>query len=459
VSVFVSLAGPALPRGATVHIDGRVLLFTFALSALVGVVCGASPVIRMRLAALTAALREGDTRTGTGRGRVFGNGLVVVEIALAFALLAGAGLLVKNLMLLEHRDAGIKPDHVIAFDVLPAGARYTDNAAVSGLYRTLYDRLAHMGRVTHAGLTSHLPMYKYGNNGEMTRAGGNPWTANDNPLVEYREYYGDYFAALGIPLLRGRLLDGRDGPNTLTVLINQTMADKFWPRENPIGTRFGQGSDVSKYWIVAGVIGNVRSYGLARKAPYEFYRTTDQAPYAPMTIVLRSSVDDPAALMPSARAIVASVDPSLPIRKVQTMDDVVSESVAEPRLLSALSSTFGGLAGLLAMVGIYGVTAYNVRRQRREYGIRLALGADPSAVRRLILGRNAAVAALGIGIGLAGALLLSRVLQSMLNDVQATDPSVLAWNAAAVLIVCLLASYIPARWAGRVDPAVVLRLE
>lgn len=435
------------------------MAFAFVLSLVVGVVCGAWPLVRMRLAALTAALREGDTRTGTGTGRLFGNGLVVAEIALAFALLAGASLLVKNLMLLEHRDAGITPDHVIAFDILPAGARYKDDAVVSGLYRTLFDRLSQMGGVTHAGLISHLPMYRYGSNGEMTRAGGNPWPANDNPLVEYREYCGDYFAALGIPLLRGRLLDARDGPTTLTVLINQTMADKFWPGEDPIGKRFGQGTDVSKYWIVTGVIGNVRSFGLSRTAPYEFYRTTDQAAYAPMTVVLRSSVADPGALMPSARAIVASVDPSLPIRKVQTMDDVVSESVAEPRLLSALSSLFGGLAGLLAMVGIYGVTAYNVRRQRREYGIRLALGADPSAVRRLIIGRNAMVAGLGIVIGLVGALLLSRVVQSMLNDVKATDPSVLAWNGAAVLAVCLLASYIPARWAGRVDPAVVLRNE
>lgn len=459
VRVFIALAGTSLPRGGTVHIDGRVLLFTFALSLFVGVICGVWPLLRMRLAALTAALREGDTRTGTGRGRLFGNGLVVAEIALAFALLAGAGLLVKNLMELERRDAGFRPDHVIAFDVLPAGTAYKKDAAVSALYRTLYDRLSHMGGVTHAGLISHLPMYHYGSNGEMTRAGGNPWPANDNPLVEYREFYGDYFGALGIPILRGRTLDARDGAGTLTVLINKAMADKFWPGEDPIGKQFGQGSDLSKYWTVVGVVGNVRSYGLERNPPYEFYRTTDQVAYAPMTIVLRSTVDDPGTLMPSARGIIASVDPSLPIRKVQTMDEVVSESVAQPRLLSALSSLFGGLAGLLAMVGIYGVTAYNVRRQRREYGIRLALGADPSAVRRLIVGRNAAVAALGITIGLAGALLLSRVLQSMLNDVKATDPSVLGWNVLLVLCVCLVASYIPARWAGRVDPAVVLRIE
>jgi putative ABC transport system permease protein len=458
VRVFVALAGTSLPRGSTVHIDGRVMLFTFALSLLVGVLCGIWPLLRMHLAALTSALRE-DTRTGSGGGKLFGNGLVVAEIALAFALLAGAGLLVKNLMLLERRDAGIRPDHVLAFDVLPAGARYKDNAAASALYRTLYDRLSHMGGVTHAGLISHLPMYKYGNNGEMTRAGGNPWPEQDNPLVEYREYYGDYFAALGIPVLRGRALDARDGPGTRTVLVNQVMADKFWPGEDPVGKRFGQGSDVSQYWRVVGVVGNIRSFGLAGRVPYEFYRTTDQAPYAPMTVVLRSSADDPSAVMPSARAIVASVDPTIPIRKVQTMEDVVSESVAQPRLLSALSSVFGGLAGLLAMVGIYGVTAYSVRRQRREYGIRLALGADPSAVRRLIVGRNAAVAAIGIGIGLTGALLLSRVLQSMLNDVKATDASVLAWNAVAVMGVCLLASYVPARWAGRTDPAVVLRTD
>jgi putative ABC transport system permease protein len=458
VRVFVVLAANNLPRAATIHIDARVLAFTAVISILVGLVCGLSPLLRLQLKTLTTALREGDTRTASG-GATFGNGLVIAEIAVAFALLVGAGLMVKNLLLLERRDAGIRTDHVIAFDISPSGPRYKDGASVSALYRNLYERLVSVGGVQHVGLTSHLPMYRFGSNGEMTREGGNPWGANENPLVEYRYLYGDYLKALGIPLLRGRALDTRDGPNTNNVLINQAMADKFWPNEDPIGKRFGQGTDVKRYYIVVGVIGTIRSFGLAVKSPYEFYRTTDQVSYRSMTVVLRSSGVDPASLIPTARGIVAGLDPNLPVTGVQTMEEVVSASVGQPRLLSALSGMFGGLAGLLAMVGVYGVTSYNVRRQRREYGIRLALGADPRAVRRLIVRRGAIVAAIGIALGSLGGLALTRVLESMLNDVRPTDPAVFAGNAAMVLLVSMAACYIPARWAGRVDPAVVLRNE
>jgi predicted permease len=459
VRMFVVLAASSLPRASTIHMDGRVLAFTALLTIIVGVVCGLSPLLRLRLRTLTTALREGDTRTGSGGGATFGNGLVMAEIAVAFALLVGAGLLVKNLLLLERRDAGIHPDRVVTFDISPSSPRYReqDGAAIRVLYRSVYERLAQVGGVQQVGLISHLPMYRFGNNGEMTREGGNPWGAGENPLVEYRYLYGEYLKAIGIPLLRGRALDSRDGPNTNGVLVNQAMADKFWPNEDPIGKRFGQGKDVEQYYTVVGVVGNVRSFGLARTTPYEFYRTTDQSPYGPMTVVLRSSGVDPTALIPTARGIVAAIDPNLPVTGVQTMEEVVSASVGQPRLLSALSGLFGGLAGLLAMVGIYGVTSYNVRRQRREYGIRLALGADPGAVRRLIVRRGAVVASIGIAIGAVGGLGLTRLLESMLNDVKPMDPAVFAGNAAMVLLVSMAACYIPARWAGRVDPATVLR--
>jgi predicted permease len=291
----------------------------------------------------------------------------------------------------------------------------------------------------------------------MVREGGNPWGPNENPLVEYCYLHGDYLKALAIPVLRGRPLDTRDGEGTLGVLINQAMADKFWPGEDPIGKRFGQGSNVKDYYTVVGVIGNMRSFGLAARTPFEFYRTTDQVAVGSVTVVIRSSGVDPAALIPSARSIVSTLDPNLPVTSVQTMEEVVSASVGQPRLLSALSGLFGALAGVLAMVGVYGVTAYNVRRQRREYGIRLALGADPGAVRRLIVRRGAIVAAAGIAIGCVSGLLLTRTLASMLNDVKPTDPSVFAANAAVVLAVSMAACYLPARWASRVDPATVLR--
>ena len=456
VRVFAVLAADNLPRAATIQVDGRVLAFTAVTSVVVGLVCGLWPLVRMRLRALTGVLREADTRTASGASG-FGNGIVVGEIAVAFALLVGAGLMVKNLLLLESRDAGIRTDHVIAFDTSLAGPRYASSDAVTSFYHQLEERIGQVGGVQYVGLTSHLPMYRFGWNGEMTREGGNPWGPREDPLVEYRWISGDYLGALGIPVLRGRALDSRDGANTKTVLVNQAMADKFWPGGDPIGKRFGQGTDASQYYTVVGVIGNVRSYGLASKSPYEFYRSIDQSSFNAMTVVIRSSGVDPSSLIPAARSIVSSLDPNIPVTAVQSMDDVVSASVGQPRLLSALSGLFGSLAGLLAMVGVYGVTSYNVRRQRREYGIRLALGADPGDVRRLILRRGAVIASIGIGVGLVCAIILTRLLQSMLNDVTPTDPAVFAANAAMVLVVALAACYMPARWAGKVDPAVVLR--
>jgi putative ABC transport system permease protein len=459
IRVFVVLAKTSLPRATTIHVDVRVIGFAAMTSFGVGIVCGLWPLVRLRLRTLTSALREGDSRTGSGGGATFGNGLVIGEIAVAFALLVGAGLMVKNLILLERRDAGITTDHVIAFDVPLSGERYKTDGATTIFYHELYERLSHVGGVQSVGLTAFLPMYRYGWNGEMTREGGNPWGPSENPLVEYRWFYGDYLKTLAIPVIAGRNLDHRDGPNTLTVLINKAMADKFWAGDDPIGRRFGQGTDVSRYYTVVGVIGNVRSIGLVTKVPYEFYRSIDQASPPPMTAVIRTAGVDPASVIPTARQIVSNLDANVPVTAVQTMDEVVSASVGQPRLLSALSSLFGGLAGLLAMVGIYGVTSYNVRRQRREFGIRLALGADPPAVRRLIVRRGAVVSIIGIAIGTGIGLLLTRLLQSMLNDVKPTDLSVYAANAALVLAVSMAACYIPARWAGRVDPAVVLRMD
>jgi putative ABC transport system permease protein len=204
-------------------------------------------------------------------------------------------------------------------------------------------------------------------------------------------------------------------------------------------------------------VNDVRSYGLAARTPYEMYRTTEQSPGGAMTIVIRTTAEDPTQIVQTARQIVHTLDPTLPVSQVQAMEQVVAASVGQPRLLSALTSLFGGLAGLLAMVGVYGVTAYNVRRQRREYGIRLALGADSVAVQKLVLGRGVIVAVCGVALGAFGAFLLTRTLQAMLNDVKPTDPLVFAGNAAAVTVVSLLACYLPARSAGRVDPMVVLR--
>jgi len=454
---FVVLAGTQLPRAATIAIDGRVLMFTAAVSIAVGVFCGIWPLVMLRMSELASAVREGDMRTGSGAGRRFGNGLVVAEIALAFALLVAAGLLVKNLMLLRARDAGVRVDRIVAFDVAPSGPRYAASEQTLAFYRELYARLSQAGGVESVGMTSHLPMYSFGWNAEYSIEGDNPWGPNEAPLVEQRWMLGDYLKTMGIRVVLGRTLDDRDRRGSTAVLINQNMARKFWPGKDPIGKRFGQGSDKSQWFEVVGVLSDVRSFGLTRTTPYELYRTIEQNPFSAMTVVVRTTADDPMVVIPTARQIVSSLDSTLPISQVQTMEQVVTASVGQPRLMSALTVLFGGLAGLLAMVGVYGVMAYNVRRQRREFGIRLALGADAPRVRNLVVGRGLLLASAGIALGSLGAWLLGGLLTAVLNDVKPTDGSVFAGTGVAVLVVALIASYLPARSAGRVDPIVVLR--
>jgi predicted permease len=327
---------------------------------------------------------------------------------------------------------------------------------VRAFYTELLARLSQTSGVQSAGATSHLPMYRFGDNGEMQVEGKLPWDPNNAPLVEYRWFTGDYFKTLGIPLLEGRMLDARDAQGTTAVLVNRTMAEKFWPGESAIGKRFGQG-DRSQWWQVAGVIGDIRSYGLARRSPYEFYRTLEQGGRSAQTVVLRVASEDPASIIPAAKEIVRSLDPSLPVTRVQTMEEVVGASVGQQRLISAMASLFALLAALLAMVGVFGVMTYNVRRQRRELGIRLALGAETSAVRGLVIRRGLKLAVIGTVIGAFAAWLLAGTLQTMLDDVQPKDPMVFAAAAGAILTAALLASWLPARSAGRTDPMIALR--
>jgi putative ABC transport system permease protein len=453
---FVVLAANQLPRASTVAMDGRVLAFTAAVTIGVGIFCGLWPLFRLRARELAASVREGDTRTGSSVSGV-GNGLVIAEIAIAFTLLVGGGLLVKNLLALQNRDTGFQVDRIITFDLAPAGPRYASAAATVAFYRDLQARLSQIGSVQHVGFISHLPMYNFGTNGEMQVEGKLPWDPKDAPLVEYRWFYGDYFKALGIPLVRGRYLDARDGDKTRTVLINRTMAEKFWPGEDAIGKRFGQGTDRSQWWEVVGIVGDTKSYGLASRQPYEFYRSIEQAMFPAQTVVLRATTDDPGSLIPTAKEIVRSLDPALPVTAVQTMEEVVAASVGQQRLISAMAAVFALLAALLAMVGVFGVMTYNVRRQRRELGIRLALGAESAAVRRMIVLRGLKLAAIGSAIGALGAYLLTGTLQTMLDDVTPKDPMVFAGTVAVVLTAALLASWLPGRSAGRTDPMIVLR--
>jgi putative ABC transport system permease protein len=459
VAAFMGLTANQLPRASAIHLDARVLAFSTLVSIAVGVVCSLFPVMLLRKPELAASVREGDVRGGSQSGNRTRRALVVAEIAIAFGLLVCSALLIKNLVLLRSRDSGIRTTRIVAFRVALAGERYSKPSEIKAFYTALYQRLRQMPNVVSAGLTSHLPMIDFGYNGEFDIDGETPWKPNEAPLVEYRWLYGDYLKTLGVPLIKGRMLGPQDGEGTRTVLINKAMAEKFWPGKDPIGRRFGQGNDRNAWYEVVGVIGSVRSYGLARSHPFEFYRSIEQSPFNRMSVVIETRGDDPLSIVPVARQIVSSLDPALPVTGVKTMEKAVADSLGRPRLLSALTGLFGALAGLLAMVGVYSVMAYNVSRQRREFGIRMALGSDAGSIRRLVLGRGLLLALMGIAIGAVGARAGTRLIESLLNDVKPADPSVYGLTALGVAVVALLACYLPAWSAGRVNPVDILRSE
>jgi putative ABC transport system permease protein len=464
VTTFVQLAGTTLPRASSVRIDLTTVLFAIALSLVTGVLCGLWPVIRLNSRTLGRDVREGDLRTGSAAGgRRFGNGLVVAEIALAFTLLVGAGLLIKNLLQIEHQQVGFTAERVVAFDLAPTGARYQNQDTVRAFYRDLLPKFAAVPGVVRAGLTSHLPMYQFGWNGEVTLETGNPWRPQDAPLIERSWIGGDYFKAMGIDIVRGRSFDERDRTGATPVtIISERAANLFWPGQDPIGKRFARSATFTPKDPITEVVGvarDVKTFGLNTTSPYLMYLPIEQESFTALTVVLRTSGADPTTVIPAARQVVAAADPLLPVARVQTMEDVVSRSVSQPRLISSLTSLFGGLAGFLAAVGVYGVMAYNVRRERRAFAIRLALGADPSSVRRLVLGRGLLLGTVGVVIGAAGALLLTRTMQALLTDVKPADPMVFGITAALLVVVALLAGYLPAFQASRTDAMMVLRTD
>ena len=395
-----------------------------SMSLLVGVFCGVWPLLRLRPRDLTSAVREGDTRTASAGGRRLGNGLVVAEIAIAFALLVGAGLLVKNLRAPRaarrrhsHRaDRGVRRRaERPALRRRRAGRRVLPRAllsadAIDERRERRHDEPPADGRFR---LERRVPDRRQHARGARTRRRSSSIAGCTASISK----------TLAVPLLKGRMLDSRDGKGSNTVLINQAMADKFWPGQDPIGKRFGQGSDRTKWYEVVGVIGNIRSLGLARSSPFEFYRTIDQASFAldgrrrpdPRRRSRRPSS------RPRARSC-ASIDPSLPVTQVQTMEAVVAGSVGQPRLMSALTALFGaarrapGDDRRLRRDGLQRPPpAPRVRHPPGARRRRVAACATWSSVRGLVL------AAIGVAIGAAGAWLLGGVVRALLNDVTPTD--------------------------------------
>ena len=452
--VYVADAVP-VQRLDAVAIDASVLLFTLAAALLSGLVFGLLPAFTASGNALTDSLKEGG-RTGTaargGRTRAV---LVVAEIALALILLVGAGLLVRSFARLTTVDAGFDAEQTLSMRVSLPASRYGEAPRRTQFYRELVQRITALPGIQSTGAISFLPLTGLGS-ATGYEAVGQPNQLGQEPVTDVRVITGDYFKTLGIPLLRGRLFDENNPADTSNkVIVNETLARVHWPGEDPIGKRIKVSWRSNIEDEIIGVVGDVRLTELNTPARSAIYWPHAREAYGSMTLVVRGTGDPTSAI----RSILRERDPDLALADVRSMDEVVARSIAQRRITMVLLGVFAGAALLLAAIGIYGVIAYSVTQRTQEIGIRVALGAQRTDVLRMVVRGAVVLAVVGVVIGAAGALFLTRLMRDLLFGVEPFDVPTFGAVALILTLVALLASYIPGRRATRVDPIIALRGE
>jgi putative ABC transport system permease protein len=467
---LVALSPPGIPRVESVTIDGGVILFLFAVTALTSIVFGLVPALQSSNVNLTDALKETGRATTEGprRSRLRGF-LVASEFALALALLVAAGLMIRSFVALESIDPGFNPHGVLSMIVPVAGSKEAEPGRRAIFYRQMLDRVRLLPGVQSAAGINHLPLA--GDLWDRTFViEGRPTPApTDLPDAVYRVATPDYFQTMGIRLLQGHDISDVDVASAPSVVvINETMARTYWPSQNPLGQHVAFTTDKDRTWMtVIGVVKDPMLEDWTGKAYPELYvaafqdgnflgKTGSRADY--ITLVVRT-VGDPAALTSSVKSAIWSLDANLPISSVLTMDDVIAKVNAQPRFEMLLLAVFAMIALLLAAVGIYGVMSYAVSRRTHEIGVRISLGASRSSVLLLVMRQGALLAMAGLSAGLALAFLLARLMTKLIYGISPNDPLTFASVAALLFIVALLACYVPARRAMRVDPVSAMRCE
>jgi predicted permease len=463
LKLLVSAGPQGIPRLAEIGLDGTALAFAFGISLLTGVLFGLAPALQTSRTDLAGAIREG-TRGSKGRGGTRARSvLVVLETALAVVLLAGAGLLIRSFLELQHVDPGFKPEGVVTFNLELPTSQYSDEAKLRTVTAALLEKMERLPGVTAAGATVYgLPLASRVNVLTFDVAGRPPAEPGKSPILRVAAVTPDYFKTLGIPLLKGRGLTSQDRHGAPRVaLLNATAVRKFFAGEDPIGKRieFGpadESGDVPGGEVV-GVVGDFKQDALEREIEPQIFLAYDQAPQESLSVVLRSS--SPQLVAAAAKQQVRELNPNLPLYGLQPMTEVVATSTSQSRFYMLLLGGFAFVSLVLAAVGIYGVIAYAVRQRSQEIGIRMALGASRERVVRMVVSQGLALAVAGAVAGLLGAFFATRWMQSLLFEVSVSDPAIYASVATVLVLVAAIASWLPARRAAATDPQLVLRGE
>jgi putative ABC transport system permease protein len=447
-----------------VRIDAQVLGYASLISLVTGVIFGMAPAAQAAKVDLNQSLKQSAGRTTlVGGGKKLRGSLVVAEVALSFTLLVGAGLLIQTFVHLRHLDPGFRPENLLIVNTTLPQRKYAELPKRAAFYQQVLERVKTLPGVISAAYTTAVPLtWKGGTNGFGIQGRRTQMYGQD---ANHRQISPNYFQTLGIPLRRGRFFDEHDGPQSMPVaIINETMARQFWPDEDALGKRFKLGPPDSSdpWWTIVGVVGDVKQMGLEVPTKAEMYFPYQQMPgfffFAPQTLVIRTAAD-PMSLATAVQREIWTVDPTQPVSDITTMERILESEVAQRRSGMTLLAAFATLALLLASLGIYGVLSYGLTLRTQEIGVRLALGAQPGDVWRMVVSEGLGLAFLGVGLGLAASLALTRFLASLLFNVSATDMRTFALVSLLLISVAFVASYLPARRATKVDPMVALRNE
>ena len=453
-----TLGTAIIPRADSIAIDGTVLVFALIVSIATGILFGLAPAWQASRATISSVLKEGGRTSTAAGGRWIRSGLLVAEVAMSLVLLVGAALLLRSFERLIHVDPGFRPEQVLAFRVaLPNNAYPQDHHKIA-FFSRLMERLETLPGVSAAGMIQSVPM-----RGDyvlsFTIEGRPPVGPNQEPSANHRVISPDYFKAMGIPLLRGRSFTLEDREKSpMVAIVDQKFVDRYFPDQDPMGKGLDIGNGTDGFYKIVGVVGSVLHDSLDGKPSPTMYIPYTQDVFSSMWVVVRAK-GEPTQLSAAARQAVRDIDSTLPAFAMTPLADVVSESIAQRRFSMLLIGVFGAIALVLAAVGLYGVVSYSVSQRTQEIGLRMAIGADRRDVLRLIVGGGMKLAVIGVVIGVAGALALSKVIATMLFELTPMDLVSYSGTVMVLLAVAMVACYVPARRAMRVDPIIALRAE